>query len=192
MWRQIKYHYYWKQQQRLTARITFGQVSVAWLPPPDWPDLFSLSLSAFAWGNFSRCTRCITVVFFGMSLSAPIVTFPCKNRPWYISLRVSERSGLCASGQSSGQFDQTWSDILAAELFKLNLNCAVFPVTISNFSRISFSASSAGVTCSVILIAPGLVGEPGGEDSRDDEILVLLALSRSRPKTYDDFHFPCY
>ena len=40
-------------------------------------------------GRLSLGTRCITVVFPAGRPRAERVTFPCRNRPWYINLRIS-------------------------------------------------------------------------------------------------------
>ena len=56
----------------------------------DLPDFFLLRSS---WldgsGRLSLGTRCITVVLPPGSPSADNVTFPWRNLPWYISLRIS-------------------------------------------------------------------------------------------------------
>lgn len=40
-------------------------------------------------GKLSRGTKCITVVFPSGRPKAPKVTLQCKNRPWYINLKIS-------------------------------------------------------------------------------------------------------
>lgn len=96
--------------------------------------LLSPVFSRFLWpwefgsGKVSLATKCITVVLPRGSFSAPNVTLPCRNRPWYISRRMF---GLltCSSSQSIGQLSYTCLAISAAESLGENRNSFVFPLT---------------------------------------------------------------
>ena len=57
-------------------------------------------------GRLSLGTRCITVVFPAGSPSADSVTFPWRNRPWYINRRISALETWKANVVCVGQVNQ--------------------------------------------------------------------------------------
>jgi len=95
----------------------------------DLPDFFLLRSS---WldgsGRLSLGTRCITVVLPPGSPSADNVTFPWRNLPWYISLRISALD-TASSSHSEGQLSKTNCAISPALSLGLNKYSFVFPLT---------------------------------------------------------------
>jgi len=79
-------------------------------------------------GRLSLGTRCITVVFPAGSPSADNVTFPWRNRPWYINRRISALE-TDSSSHSGGQLSKTNCAISPALSLGLNRYSLVFPLT---------------------------------------------------------------
>jgi len=79
-------------------------------------------------GRLSLGTRCITVVFPAGRPRADSVTFPCRNRPWYINLRISALD-TASSSHSGGQLSNTNWAMSPALSLGLNKYSLVFPLT---------------------------------------------------------------
>lgn len=92
------------------------------------PLLFCRWSCEFGSGRFSLGTRCMTQVLPAGSPSAPSVTLPCRNRPWYISRRISALLTL-SSLHSCGQLSKTNCAMSPALSLGLNRNSFVLPET---------------------------------------------------------------
>lgn len=79
-------------------------------------------------GRLSRGTRCMTAVFPVGRPRADRVTFPCKNRPWYINRRISALE-TASSLHSSGQLSKTYCAMSPALSLGANRYSRVFPLT---------------------------------------------------------------
>lgn len=95
----------------------------------DLPDFFLLRSS---WldgsGRLSLGTRCITVVLPPGRPRADNVTFPWRNLPWYINLRISALD-TASSSHSDGQLSKTNCAMSPALSLGLNKYSFVFPLT---------------------------------------------------------------
>jgi len=79
-------------------------------------------------GSDSLGTRCMTAVFPHGNPRADKVTFPCRNLPWYINLKISAFD-TASSSHSSGQLSNTYWAISPALPLGLNRYSLVLPDT---------------------------------------------------------------
>jgi len=112
----------------LTRTLYYNMEQLALQQPVFCSFLFFLSPCWWGSGRESRGIKCITVVRPNGKARAPSVTLPCRNLPWYISLRTSARVTFSAS-HSSGQCSYTCLAISLALSLGLNKNSLVFPLT---------------------------------------------------------------